>query len=65
MPDPCRTCDERTRDFAGCRCQSFALTGDASAADPACSLSPRHALVVDARTRADAATPPSSLRLRR
>ena len=32
MPDPCRACPERARDFAGCRCQAFALTGDAAAA---------------------------------
>jgi pyrroloquinoline quinone biosynthesis protein E len=29
MPDPCRTCDRRARDFGGCRCQAFFLTGDA------------------------------------
>ena len=28
------------RDFGGCRCQAFALTGDAAATDPACALSP-------------------------
>ena len=31
MPEPCRTCDERDRDFGGCRCQAFALLGDAAA----------------------------------
>ncbi|MEU1623074.1 pyrroloquinoline quinone biosynthesis protein PqqE [Streptomyces sp. NPDC005722] len=43
MPSPCRTCDRRTEDFGGCRCQAHALTGDASRTDPACSLSPDHA----------------------
>lgn len=45
MKEPCRSCDERKRDFGGCRCQAFALTGDAAATDPACALSPDHALV--------------------
>jgi PqqA peptide cyclase len=40
MPAPCRTCDFREVDFGGCRCQAALLTGDASATDPACSLSP-------------------------
>ncbi|MGX1547931.1 pyrroloquinoline quinone biosynthesis protein PqqE [Streptomyces adustus] len=42
MPDPCRGCARRTEDFGGCRCQAFALTGDAARTDPACSLSPDH-----------------------
>ncbi len=40
MPEPCRSCDRREVDFGGCRCQAALLTGDASATDPACSLSP-------------------------
>jgi len=48
MQEPCRSCPERARDFGGCRCQAFALTGDAAATDPACALSPRHALVAAA-----------------
>ncbi len=43
MPDPCRSCDRKERDWGGCRCQALALTGDAAATDPACSLSPHHA----------------------
>ncbi|MER7981613.1 MULTISPECIES: pyrroloquinoline quinone biosynthesis protein PqqE [unclassified Streptomyces] len=43
MSSPCRTCDRRDQDFGGCRCQAFALTGDATRTDPACSLSPDHA----------------------
>lgn len=42
MPEPCRSCVHKEEDFGGCRCQAFALTGDASATDPACALSPRH-----------------------
>ena len=43
MKEPCRTCPRKTVDFGGCRCQAFALTGDAANTDPACSLSPLHA----------------------
>jgi len=42
MKEPCRTCERREIDFGGCRCQAFAVTGDAAAADPACHLSPDH-----------------------
>jgi pyrroloquinoline quinone biosynthesis protein E len=42
MAEPCRSCARKDIDFGGCRCQAFALTGDASATDPACSLSPHH-----------------------
>ena len=40
MPEPCRSCARREIDFGGCRCQAFALTGDARATDPVCHLSP-------------------------
>jgi pyrroloquinoline quinone biosynthesis protein E len=43
MPDPCRSCERRTRDWGGCRCQAFAWTGDAANVDPACSLASNHA----------------------
>lgn len=55
MPQPCRSCDRRTEDFGGCRCQAFLLTGDASATDPVCELSPLHRLIEDA-VREDART---------
>ena len=45
MPEPCRSCDRRTEDFGGCRCQAFLLAGDAMVTDPACSLAPSHELV--------------------
>jgi pyrroloquinoline quinone biosynthesis protein E len=48
MPEPCRSCPERAIDFGGCRCQAFALTGDAAATDPACALSPHHGIVAAA-----------------
>jgi pyrroloquinoline quinone biosynthesis protein E len=53
MPDPCRSCDRRHVDFGGCRCQAFALTGDARATDPACSLAPLHDVVRAARAEAE------------
>ncbi|MBS1985020.1 MAG: pyrroloquinoline quinone biosynthesis protein PqqE [Bdellovibrionales bacterium] len=39
MTEECRTCDRRELDFGGCRCQAFALTGDASRTDPVCHKS--------------------------
>jgi len=48
MKEPCRSCPEKTRDFGGCRCQAYLLTGDAANADPVCDLSPHHHKVVDA-----------------
>lgn len=45
MPEPCRSCDRRTQDFGGCRCQAFMLAGDATVTDPTCSLAPAHNLV--------------------
>jgi pyrroloquinoline quinone biosynthesis protein E len=65
MPEPCRSCDRRGIDFGGCRCQAFALTGDATATDPACELAPSHALVIQARTRAEAAAAPAPAAERR
>ncbi len=45
MHEPCATCEERTTDHGGCRCQAFLLTGDAAAADPVCSKSAHHGVV--------------------
>ena len=53
MKEPCRSCPEKTKDFGGCRCQAFLLTGDAANADPVCDKSPYHHLVTDAVARAD------------
>jgi PqqA peptide cyclase len=55
LPQPCQSCERRDIDFGGCRCQAFALTGDARATDPVCHLSPHHHLVEEqAAIRADA-----------
>ena len=40
MQEPCKSCDRRTQDFGGCRCQAMLLAGDPAATDPVCSLSP-------------------------
>jgi len=53
MKEPCRSCPEKTRDFGGCRCQAYLLTGDATNADPVCDLSPHHHLVTEAVAAAD------------
>jgi len=53
MPEPCRSCDEKERDFGGCRCQAFMLTGDAANADPVCSKSAHHGKILEARDQAD------------
>jgi len=53
MPEPCRSCERREIDWGGCRCQAFALTGDAARTDPACALSPDRGLLVEARAGAD------------
>ncbi len=45
MPEPCRSCDQRSVDFGGCRCQALLLSGNAAATDPACSLAPTHYII--------------------
>ena len=45
MQEPCRTCPRKAIDFGGCRCQAFALTGDATNPDPVCTLTPLRAIV--------------------
>ena len=56
MPEPCQSCDEKEKDFGGCRCQAFLLTGNADNADPVCSKSPHHDRILAARQAADHAT---------
>ncbi|MCP5201987.1 MAG: pyrroloquinoline quinone biosynthesis protein PqqE [Gammaproteobacteria bacterium] len=54
MAEPCRSCPEKTRDFGGCRCQAYLLTGDAANADPVCGKSPHHDRLVAEVERIDA-----------
>lgn len=53
MKEPCRSCPERSKDFGGCRCQAYLLTGDPDNADPVCDLSPYHERVTEAVARAE------------
>lgn len=48
MSEPCRSCDEKEKDFGGCRCQAFMMTGDPTRTDPVCSKSPDHHLITQA-----------------
>jgi pyrroloquinoline quinone biosynthesis protein E len=52
MKEPCRSCPDKVKDFGGCRCQAYMLTGDATNADPVCGLSAQHHLVTDVVERA-------------
>ncbi len=60
MQEPCRSCERRTIDFGGCRCQAFQVTGDARNADPVCTKSPARASIDAAlvRVAADADSAP-------
>jgi pyrroloquinoline quinone biosynthesis protein E len=64
MQSPCKTCDRRTQDFGGCRCQAFLLAADATATDPVCSLSPQRPKVdaiLASVAQASACAPTSNL----
>ncbi|WP_102958708.1 pyrroloquinoline quinone biosynthesis protein PqqE [Mangrovicella endophytica] len=47
MKEPCISCERRTVDLGGCRCQALALTGDPRNADPACIKSTFHSELGD------------------
>jgi pyrroloquinoline quinone biosynthesis protein E len=59
MKEPCRSCDEKTKDLGGCRCQAYLLTQDAANADPVCDKSAHHEQVV--RVVREAANRPATL----
>ena len=48
MQEPCRSCDEKKKDFGGCRCQAYLLSGDMYATDPVCSKSSQRHLIQEA-----------------
>jgi PqqA peptide cyclase len=52
MKEPCRSCPDKVKDYGGCRCQAFMLTGDATNTDPVCDLSPQHHLITDVVAKA-------------
>lgn len=47
MKEPCRSCPEKEKDFGGCRCQAYMMTGDPRNADPVCDKSPYHRRLLD------------------
>jgi pyrroloquinoline quinone biosynthesis protein E len=59
MSDTCRSCDEHERDFGGCRCQAYLLTGSAEATDPVCPKSLDRPLVDRLIAKAGASHAPS------
>ncbi|PYD46790.1 pyrroloquinoline quinone biosynthesis protein PqqE [Novacetimonas pomaceti] len=58
MPAPCRTCDQREKDWGGCRCQALALAGDAAATDPVCERAPDHDRITAAIAERPDVAPP-------
>ena len=60
MKDPCRSCDDRTKDFGGCRCQAFQLTGDATNTDPVCDKSEHHHIITEQVELAQKPQPPAA-----
>lgn len=59
MKEPCRSCPEKIKDFGGCRCQAYILTGDAANADPVCDKSPVHHLITEQVELAQKPQPPA------
>jgi PqqA peptide cyclase len=60
MQEPCKSCDRRTIDFAGCRCQAMLLAGDAAATDPVCTLSPNRPKIDAILTEINSSAPENS-----
>jgi pyrroloquinoline quinone biosynthesis protein E len=67
MAEPCKSCERRTQDFGGCRCQAMLLAGDPAATDPVCSLAPQRpkidavlAKTNEPQSATSAATPPTN-----
>jgi pyrroloquinoline quinone biosynthesis protein E len=57
MLEPCRSCERREIDWGGCRCQAFALTGNAAATDPVCHLATERGRLEEAITATHEAPP--------
>lgn len=64
MPEMCQSCPDKERDYGGCRCQAFMLTGDAKNADPVCGKSPYHYLIEEARINSETPVAFEDLRFR-
>lgn len=63
MQEPCSSCERKTVDFGGCRCQAMALAGDPAATDPVCVKSPHHG-ALQARAQGHASTEGATLTYR-
>lgn len=61
MPEGCRSCPDKERDFGGCRCQAYMLTGDAANADPVCGKSPYHQMIEQAQAESQLVAPLQNL----
>jgi len=48
MQEPCKSCDEQDKDFGGCHCQAYLLTGDMTKTDPVCHKSPDNHIIQEA-----------------
>lgn len=57
MREPCKSCDRREIDWGGCRCQAYALTNDASAADPTCAFSEHRSVLEEPLQEANKPAP--------
>ena len=57
MPEPCQSCHRREIDWGGCRCQAFALTGNADATDPTCEFSPYRNVLEEPLSKAGSENP--------
>jgi pyrroloquinoline quinone biosynthesis protein E len=64
MKDPCRSCPRKHVDFGGCRCQAFALTGDAANTDPVCTLTPLRRIIDQALEEPAAPAPAADYQYR-
>lgn len=60
MKEPCASCEERFKDLGGCRCQAYLLAQDANVADPVCSKSSHHHVVLAAVERAQQSRVPEA-----
>ena len=47
MEEPCKSCSEKEKDFGGCRCQAFLITGNPDSTDPICDKSPNHHIITE------------------
>ena len=47
MEEPCKSCSEKEKDFGGCRCQAFLITGNPDSTDPICDKSPNHYIITE------------------